>query len=141
MENSVFMPSAFEISIDVKTEDIDILGHVNNVVYLRYVQEAAIAHWSNLASKEDQEKYFWVVSRHEIDYLRPIFEGQKIMAKTWVGEARNGMFERFTEIYRKDDSKVVAKARTLWCPIDPQSKRAVKVGPSVYKHFSVNSTQ
>ena len=94
---------SFELDIKVKESDIYQLDHVNNVVYLRFVQEAAIAHWTAKAEKEDQENYFWVVSRHEIDYIRPIFKRDQIFARTWIGEAKNGLFERYTELLRKED--------------------------------------
>jgi acyl-CoA thioester hydrolase len=128
----------YELEIEVRAADIDQLGHVNNVVYLRYVQEAAIAHWTNSASKEDQQKYLWVVTRHEIDYKRPAFEQDILVAKTWVGAAKNGLFERFTDLQRKEDAKVIARARTIWCPIDPKTMRPTEVSESVYEHFSTN---
>jgi acyl-CoA thioester hydrolase len=131
-------PEIYELEIEVRAADIDQLGHVNNVVYLRYVQEAAIAHWTNSASKEDQQKYLWVVTRHEIDYKRPAFEQDILVAKTWVGAAKNGLFERFTDLQRKEDAKVIARARTIWCPIDPKTMRPTEVSESVYKHFSTN---
>lgn len=128
----------FEMEIVVKAADIDQLGHVNNVVYVRYVQEIATAHWVNAASKEDQEKYLWVVTRHEIDYKRPAFENEELIGKTWVGAAKDGLFERFTDLYRKKDGKVIARARTIWCPIDPKTMRPTEVSESVYDRFSTN---
>lgn len=132
-------PAIFEMDINVKPADIDLLGHVNNVVYLRYVQEIAVAHWTSAASKEDQDNYLWVVTRHEIDYLRPAFENDVLMARTWVGAAKDGLFERFTELSRNKDGKTIARARTIWCPIDPKTMRPTKVGVSVYDKFSTNS--
>jgi len=49
------------------------LGHVNNVVFLRWVQDAAVAHWFAKATQEDQESLFWVVLRHEIDHKHPAY--------------------------------------------------------------------
>ena len=131
-------PEIFTIDIKVNVGDIDQLGHVNNVVYIRYVQDAAVAHWNNRASQEEQNRYFWVVTRHEIDYKRPAFEGDEIIARTWVGEAKNGLFERFTELLRKSDKKQLVIAKTIWCPIDPKSMRPVEVNASVYAKFSIN---
>jgi len=138
MSDEKITQASYKLEIEVKANDIDLLGHVNNVVYLRYVQEAAVAHWTAAASKEDQGNYLWVVSRHEIDYLRPIFKGQEIFAKTWVGKASKGLFERHTELFRKEDSKLVARARTLWCPISPTTMRPTSVGSTVYERFSTN---
>ena len=93
---------AFELPITVREDDIDRLGHVNNVVYVRWVQEAATAHWRVLASEEERARLLWVVIRHEIDYKRPAMPGDAIVARTWVGEADGLAFERHTEIVRSE---------------------------------------
>ena len=126
----------FEIEIQVDPSDIDQLGHVNNVVYLRWVQDAATAHWYATATAEQKAALFWVVTRHEIDYKRPAFEGDAVIARTWVGQAAGRRFERHTELIRKADGKLLAKARTLWAPVDKTTKRRAEVGPEVYAMFS-----
>jgi acyl-CoA thioester hydrolase len=131
-------PEKFQLEIEIQADDIDILGHVNNVVYLRYVQDAAISHWNAAATEEDKRNFFWVVTRHEIDYKRPAFQNDVVVAQTWIGESMNGLFERHTELLRKADMKILAKARTLWCPIDPLTKRPTQVSKSVFEHFSTN---
>ena len=75
---------AFEIALAVEPADLDQLGHVNNVTYLQWVQEAAMAHWQALAPAADQAKVLWIVLRHEIDYLHQAFLGDGIIARTWV---------------------------------------------------------
>lgn len=72
-------PHAFTHQITVTEPDIDELGHVNNVVYVRFVQEVSAAHWAAAAPKALQEKYLWVVLRHEIDFLKPAFLGDGIL--------------------------------------------------------------
>jgi acyl-CoA thioesterase FadM len=89
---------AFEIALPVEPADLDQLGHVNNVTYVRWVQEAAVAHWTAVAPAADQAKVSWIVLRHEIDYLQPAFLGDGIVARTWVGSASRVRFERFTEL-------------------------------------------
>jgi len=131
------MPERFELSITVRPEDIDQLGHVNNVVYLRWVQEAAIAHWTSAAHPDDRDAMLWVVSRHEIDYRRPAFEGDEIIARTWVGTAKRLAFDRHTEIVRRSDGRVLAEARTVWVPIDPATGRPTDVSDRVRNQFSV----
>jgi acyl-CoA thioester hydrolase len=111
-------PSPFELTIPVEPADIDELGHVNNVAYLRWVQDVAVAHWKAIASAVDQAKLRWVVLRHEIDYKHPVYLGDGIVAKTWGGIADRIRFERHTELLRASDRYLLAKARTLWCPID-----------------------
>lgn len=127
----------FELEIEVQQKDIDGLGHVNNVQYLRWVQDVAVAHWKAVASPEDRETLAWVVVRHEIDYRRPAFAGDKLMVKTWVGSATRLRFERLTQITRLSDGVVVAEARTLWCPIDRTSGKPTMVRPEVRSVFSV----
>jgi acyl-CoA thioester hydrolase len=128
---------AFELPLEIRPEDIDRLGHVNNVVYLGWIQDAAIAHWRMLATPEQQAEVAWVVVRHEIDYKRPARPGDRIVARTWVGPATHNTFERRTEILRAGDRKVLAQARTLWCPIDPKSLRPVQVSADIRARFSV----
>jgi acyl-CoA thioester hydrolase len=127
----------FELAIHVEKEDIDALGHVNNVVYVRWVQDAAVAHWRSAATAEQQADLVWVVLRHEIDYKHAARLGDEIVARTWVGTASKLSFERHTEILRKSDGRLLAQARTLWCPIDVRSGRPKNVGPDVRERFSV----
>jgi acyl-CoA thioester hydrolase len=127
----------FELRLAVQPEDIDRLGHVNNVVYLRWVQDAAVAHWRAEARHEDQERLRWVVVRHEIDYKRPAMPDDEIIATTWVGRAGRRSFDRHTEIARARDGKTLALARTVWCPIDAQTGRPTDVSPAVRERFSV----
>jgi acyl-CoA thioester hydrolase len=127
----------FEILIKIFPEDIDQLNHVNNVVYLRWVQEAATAHWTTLASLEAQAALYWVVVRHEIDYKRPARLGDAIIARTWVGPAARFSFERHTEILRASDRALLARARTLWCPMDRGTGRPASVSREVRGAFSI----
>jgi acyl-CoA thioester hydrolase len=129
----------FEITVRVRPEEIDELGHVNNVHYLRWVQDAAVAHWQALAPKEDQERFLWVVLRHEIDYKHAAKPGDELIVRTWVGGSTRISFERLTEIRRGNDGPVLAKARTLWCPIDARTRRPVQVSSRVREIFSSSS--
>jgi len=129
------------VLIPVTPGDIDEMGHVNNVVYLRWVQEAATAHWTARASAQDQEALGWVVVRHEIDYLRSAGPGDEILARTWVGTASRRRFERHTELVRATDGRTLARARTLWCPVDRRTGRATDVGEEVRKRFSVPTSE
>ena len=129
----------YEIDIEVDEADIDQLGHVNNTVYLRWVQDAAIAHWGVIASEEEQNSLLWVVVRHEIDYTRPAVLHDKITARTWVGRLNRRHFERFTEIKRSSDGKLLASALTLWCPVDPDTKKLIRVSEKIESKFSKTS--
>lgn len=129
----------YELPIDVQPEDIDELGHVNNVTYLRWVQEAATAHWRAVAAPADQEQLYWVVVRHEIDYLHPAMPGDRIVARTWVGAATRIKFDRHTELLRERDRKPLARARTVWCPIDARTGKPTAVSAEVRAVFSIPS--
>ena len=126
----------FEMIVRVQQDDIDEQKHVNNTVYLRWIQEVATAHWRTLASPAAQEAVGWVVLRHEIDYKAPATLGEEIALLTWVGKATRLTFERFTEIRRHGDSQLLSKARTLWCPINTQTGRPVRVAAEVRAQFS-----
>jgi acyl-CoA thioester hydrolase len=130
-------PQHFELPIQIQPDDIDAVGHVNNVVYVRWVQDAAIAHWRAAAPAADQAALFWVVLRHEIDYKRAAFLHDEIVARTWVGQASRRTFERHTELLRGADRKLLARARTLWCPIDVETGKFTDVSPEVRARFSV----
>ena len=128
---------AFELAISVDAADIDQLGHVNNVTYVRWVQDAAVAHWKAIAPAADQARVLFIVVRHEIDYLKPAFAGDGISVRTWVGSATRVRFERYTEVIRARDQSLIAKARTVWCSIDSATGKPVAVSGEVRALFSV----
>lgn len=126
----------FELPVPVIPEDFDELGHVNNVVYLRWVQEVATAHWRAAATPAQQAQLAWVAHRHEIDYKAPALPGDAIVASTWVGTAEAVRFERFVEILRAKDRKLLVAARTLWVPISRETGRVTRVEEAVRRVFS-----
>lgn len=128
----------YEKDFVVQASDIDQLGHVNNVVYLQWVQDVATEAWYSMATTEQKEKLIWVVAKHTIEYIRPAFESEELIIRTWVGEADKNLFTRFTEVVRKKDSKLVIKALTYWVPVDIKTMRPTKVGDDVYQMFSVS---
>ena len=127
----------FEMTVPVLPADIDEQNHVNNTVYLRWIQEVATAHWKSLASAEAQAVIGWVVLRHEIDYRSPASLGDEILLRTWVGKASRLKFERFTEIHRKiDNQQLLAQARTLWVPVDVRTGKPTLVSAELRAQFS-----
>jgi acyl-CoA thioester hydrolase len=124
------------MTVPALPSDIDQQNHVNNTVYLRWVQDVATAHGQALASAEAQEAIGWVVLRHEIDYKTPATLDDEIVLRTWVGKATRLTFERFTEIRRKSDRQILSQARTLWCPIDLNTGRPTRVSAEVRARFS-----
>jgi len=114
----------FSYKLSVKENDIDEFCHVNNVVYLRWVQEISTAHWYQVASPELRALYSWVVIRHEIDYHCPARLNDELMAYTWLGNYQGARFERFVQICKAGTGKILAEAKTTWCLMD-----AVKLRP------------
>jgi len=117
----------FSVPIRIVPADIDLMNHVNNVVYLRWVQDVATAHWNATASPELKSKYAWVVLRHEIDYLAPALPGDELIGYTWVGEISGPRFPRFVDICNSKTAKTLAKATTTWCLLDAQTFRPKRI--------------
>lgn len=129
------MPKVFEQPVVIYEADIDMLGHVNNIVYLRWVQDAAVAHWNTLTTSQMQQDYLWVVLRHEIDYLSSATINDSLVAKTWIGEHSGAKSERFVNICDKDSDKIYAKVKTTWCLLDGKSKRPMRIGKDIIDAF------
>lgn len=126
---------AFELAFTALPEHIDELGHVNNAVWVQWVQQVAVAHWDAVAEPAHKAAYFWVVVRHEIDYLRAAHEGDRVVARTWVGDAPQGArFDRFVE-FTGGDGKVRVRCRTQWAIIDRALGRPIRVPPEVIAPF------
>jgi acyl-CoA thioester hydrolase len=127
--------TSFEQSYTAAADDIDELGHVNNAVWVRWIQDMATAHWRAAAAPEHVEAYIWVVVRHEIDYLRALTLGETARARTWVGEAPKGArFDRLVE-FTGADGKPLVRARTTWAILDKASGRPLRVPAEVAARF------
>ena len=126
----------YDMPIKVQASDIDMMGHVNNTIYLRWVQEAATEHWDAVAHVDDHATMFWLITRHEIDYKRPAFEGDQLVARTWVGYFEHHKCERFTDIIRVSDNRIMASARTIWCPCSQETKRTVRLTQEQIMRYS-----
>jgi acyl-CoA thioester hydrolase len=125
----------FEFELTAHPEHIDILGHVNNAVWVQWMEQVAVAHWESVADPAHKDAYFWVVVRHEIDYLRAAVEGDRILARTWVGDApRGAKFDRHMEFVAQD-GKICVRARSWWAIIDKAAGRPIRVPPEVVAPF------
>lgn len=120
----------------VQSEDIDELNHVNNIVYLKYIQDAAFGHWYTSVPSEVAEKMRWVARRHEIDYLKQALLGDALVVKTWVEAFTGVTSERHCEIRRGEE--LIAKSRTIWVSVDAVTFRPKRVGPEITEHFLMN---
>ena len=124
----------FSIPVTALAADIDELGHVNNTVYLRWVQDVATAHWHGMSRPGDVDRYIWVVTRHEIDYLRGTLLGETLTLTTWVGTPMGARFDRYVDIIGAD-GKLRVRAATIWAVIDRASGRVIRVPPEVAAPF------
>jgi acyl-CoA thioester hydrolase len=125
----------FELSFTAGPEHIDELGHVNNAVWVQWIQQLAVGHWQAVADAAHKDAYIWVVVRHEIDYLRAAHEGDRITARTWVGDSPKGArFDRFVE-FTGADGKTCVRAKTAWAILDKASGRPIRVPPEVVAPF------
>ena len=123
----------FSHSFFVVADDIDEQGHVNNVAFLRWIQDVAVAHWRHSATDEMIAKFSWVVVRHEVDYKKQAFENEEITATTWVSEWTKVTCERFTEIHRGSD--LLVKGRTVWCMIDRETTKPTRISSDLITLF------
>lgn len=116
---------SFSYRLVVSEKDLDSLNHVNNVTYLQWVQNVAEKHWSTISNPDIDDKYVWVVIRHEIDYFLPAVLNDVISVITYIGDSYGIKSERFVEIKKED--KLLAKAKTIWCLLDKKSMKPIKV--------------
>lgn len=118
-----------------QAEHIDMLGHVNNAVWVQWMEAIATAHWESIASPEDLDRWIWVVARHEIDYRGNIKLGESVTATTFVPEGPTGArFDRRVD-FRDAAGKLIVSARTTWALIDRASGRLHRVRADLAAQF------
>ena len=126
---------AFERQITAQDDDIDELSHVNNAAWVRWIQDLATAHWYAAARPEHRDAYIWVVTRHEIDYLRGVGPGETVTGRTWVPDPpRGARFDRHME-FTGADGKARVRAKTTWAMIDRATGRPLRVPAEVAAPF------
>ncbi|MCZ8325449.1 MAG: acyl-CoA thioesterase [Sphingomonadaceae bacterium] len=124
-----------------KSEHIDELGHVNNAVWVDWIQQIATAHWSAVAAPEHQAAYVWVVTRHEIDYRGNIGLGESVTAETFIPAPPTGArFDRRVD-FRDAAGKVIVSARTTWAMIDKATGRLARVRDEITEPFKPFSAE
>src|SRR3954464_8390139 len=126
---------AFTLTKTATDADIDELGHVNNAVWVKWIQDIAVAHWAAIATPDQQDAYIWVVTRHEIDYRGNVGPGETVTGVTWVPEpprgARVDRHVRFTGA----DGKVKVEAVSTWALLDRATGRLLRVRPELAAPF------
>ena len=118
----------------VPPEAIDRNGHVNNVEYVKWMQDLAVKHWNTVGGQAVNEENgaTWVARSHHIEYLQPAFEGDRIEAVTWVNTMRRVRSMRKYAFRRMDDNKLIARGETDWVFVDVQTGRPKSIPQSVH---------
>ena len=116
---------SFSYTIKVEASHIDGLEHVNNVVYLQWVNDISERHWNKLSAQGLKEKYFWVVLRHELDYLNQAVLDDELTLITWVGESKGVKSVRDVDIFKGDT--LLLRAASTWCLIDAKTLRPTRI--------------
>ena len=126
---------AFALTITATEADIDELGHVNNAVWVKWIQDIAVAHWAAIATPDQQDAYIWVVTRHEIDYRGNVGPGETVTGETWVPEPpRGARFDRHVR-FTGADGKVKVEAVSTWALLDRATGRLLRVRPELAAPF------
>ncbi|MEG3181087.1 acyl-CoA thioesterase [Sphingomonas sp. LT1P40] len=125
----------FSQEITAGPDDIDELGHVNNAVWVRWIQDIAVAHWHAVAAPEHHAAYIWVVTRHEIDYRGNVVAGETVTGETWVPQPpRGARFDRHMR-FTGADGRVKVEAVSTWAMLDRATGRLVRVREDVAAPF------
>jgi acyl-CoA thioester hydrolase len=134
------MPEVYEYPLTVGDEDIDEQRHANNVVYVAWMQAAALAHTA--AQGWPSERYLkegrgWVARSHRIDYLKPAFAGDELLVETWIATLKKVTSQRRYRILRRSDGELLAKAETDWAFIDYATGKPTRIPAEIIRSFQV----
>lgn len=126
-------------TITIPASAIDGNGHVNNVVYVQWMQDIAVEHYASLGGIEAQgADATWVVRKHSVEYLLPAFEGEEIEIRTWVENIRKVRSLRMYEFARKSDGKIMVKGETDWVFVDVSTGSPKPIPGEVERVFGKN---
>ncbi len=125
----------FSQQILVQKHHIDEQNHVNNVIYVQWIQDVAVAHWVSEVSLKVQDELTWFLLRHEIDYKQQSFENDEITVTTWVGSATKVTCKRFTEIKRGEH--LIVQAKSNWCLLDVKTRKPSRISEEIRELFEM----
>lgn len=127
---------AYTKTITIPTSAIDENGHVNNVVFVQWMQDIAVEHYASIGGIEAQgPNATWVVCKHSVEYFLQAFEGEEIEVRTWVEDIRKVRSLRMYEFARKSDGKILVKGETDWVFMDTKTGRPKAIPVDVEKIF------
>ena len=125
--------AVFRHPVAIEPADIDHMGHVNNAVYLKWVQEAVVDYWRSIAPPEAVAGHLWVALKHEITYRRPTFLQDNVVAEV-IAEKVEGARAYFTTVVRRGE-EVLSEIKSSWCCLDAASLRPVRLAREVIARF------
>ena len=129
---------AFEMTLTAGPEHIDELGHVNNAVWVQWIQQVAVTHWDAVADAQHKDAYYWIVVRHEIDYLRAAVLGDRVLVGTWIADTDGKLrVQRRFQVRRATDGETLARARTHYVCINLDSGRAARMPEILQRAYIV----
>ena len=123
----------FRHQIAIDAADIDHMGHVNNAVYLKWVQESVVAYWEKVAPAEAVASHLWVALKHEITYRKPAVLDDVVVADV-IAEQVQGARAFFSTIIRRGED-VVAEVKSSWCCLDADTKKPARLARDVAARF------
>lgn len=126
---------AFTLLFTAGPRHIDELGHVNNAVWVQWMQDISVAHWTSIADPADIAAYFWVVTRHEIDYRGNIMLGESVTARTWISEPPRGVRFKRNIDFIDANGKVIVNAVSTWALMDKATGRITRVPKDMAARF------
>ena len=124
-----------EQEITVSVDDLDELNHVNNVVYVDWVQDIAKNHWYSLVSNEIKKNYYWVLLEHQIKYLSPAFLNDRIRLKTYIEKTEGVKSNRVVEIYNLNSNKLLVNSITTWCLVNAKTNKPNRITNEIRQAF------
>ncbi len=128
--------SRYKKIIVVQPEHLDAVNHVNNVVYVEWMQEIAREHWNKYASAALQDEVMWMIKRHEIDYYHQAFLNDELEMETWTGDYTNVTWKRHYSIKRLSDGKKIIESVSVWIPLNSKTLRPRRVDDELINMFA-----
>jgi len=126
----------YEHRVTVLPGDIDHMGHVNNAVYLQWVQEAVVSYWERVAPADAVRRHLWVALKHEITYRRPAFLNDIVEAAV-VADGVKGSRAFFRTMITRGE-EVLAEVHSSWCCLDAKTRRPIRLARDIVRRFLPN---
>ncbi|TXE17494.1 acyl-CoA thioesterase [Psychroserpens burtonensis] len=126
----------YEQELTVTKDQLDLLNHVNNIEYVRWVQDIAAAHWTLKSTQEIRLKYFWVMMSHHIQYKGEALLGDTLLLKTFILHSKGAKSTRAVEIFNKTTGKLLTTSETVWCFMSSDTNKPARIPEDVANLFS-----